>query len=50
MDGFVIGPKENKLGIRGSDTHSLMLLMLKYLKKIGWRRWFWIFICNENIV
>ncbi len=23
MNGFVIGPKENKLGIRGSDTHSL---------------------------
>ena len=22
--GFVVGPKENKLGIRGSDTHSLM--------------------------
>src|SRR5690606_34153899 len=24
MVGFEIGPKENKLGIRGSDTHSLM--------------------------
>ena len=24
MEGFVVGPKENKLGIRGSDTHSLM--------------------------
>src|SRR5690606_4096305 len=23
MEGFTIGPKENKLGIRGSDTHSL---------------------------
>ncbi|MBD0852180.1 acyl-CoA dehydrogenase family protein [Maribacter arenosus] len=23
MEGFQIGPKENKLGIRGSDTHSL---------------------------
>jgi alkylation response protein AidB-like acyl-CoA dehydrogenase len=23
MEGFVVGPKENKLGIRGSDTHSL---------------------------
>ncbi|MBT8298483.1 MAG: acyl-CoA dehydrogenase family protein [Maribacter sp.] len=23
MSGFEIGPKENKLGIRGSDTHSL---------------------------
>jgi len=24
MAGFTIGPKENKMGIRGSDTHSLM--------------------------
>jgi alkylation response protein AidB-like acyl-CoA dehydrogenase len=24
MEGFVVGKKENKLGIRGSDTHSLM--------------------------
>lgn len=24
MEGFVIGKKEDKLGIRGSDTHSLM--------------------------
>ena len=24
MEGFSIGPKEDKLGIRGSDTHSLM--------------------------
>ncbi len=24
MDGFVVGKKEDKLGIRGSDTHSLM--------------------------
>jgi alkylation response protein AidB-like acyl-CoA dehydrogenase len=23
MQGFAIGPKENKMGIRGSDTHSL---------------------------
>ncbi len=23
MDGFEVGPKEDKLGIRGSDTHSL---------------------------
>lgn len=23
MDGFELGPKENKMGIRGSDTHSL---------------------------
>ncbi len=24
MDGFVVGKKEEKMGIRGSDTHSLM--------------------------
>lgn len=24
MEGFSVGPKEDKLGIRGSDTHSLM--------------------------
>ena len=24
MKGFEVGPKENKLGIRGSDTHSLL--------------------------
>ena len=24
MDGFIVGAKENKLGIRGSDTHTLM--------------------------
>src|SRR5690606_41227111 len=23
MEGFTIGPKENKMGIRGSDTHSI---------------------------
>jgi len=27
--GFVVGPKENKLGIRGSDTHSLMFSDVK---------------------
>jgi len=25
VEGFSVGPKENKLGIRGSDTHSLQL-------------------------
>lgn len=30
--GFVIGPKENKLGIRGSDTHSLMFTDVKVPK------------------
>lgn len=29
MDGFVIGKKEDKLGIRGSDTHSLMFTDVK---------------------
>lgn len=33
MDGFVIGPKENKLGIRGSDTHSLMFNDVKVPKE-----------------
>ena len=33
MDGFVVGPKENKLGIRGSDTHSLMFTDVKVPKK-----------------
>ena len=32
MPGFEIGPKENKLGIRGSDTHSLMFTDVKIPK------------------
>jgi alkylation response protein AidB-like acyl-CoA dehydrogenase len=32
MDGFVVGNKENKLGIRGSDTHSLMFTDVKVPK------------------
>ncbi|HXH99682.1 MAG TPA: acyl-CoA dehydrogenase family protein [Sphingobacteriaceae bacterium] len=28
-DGFTVGAKENKLGIRGSDTHSLMFTDVK---------------------
>ncbi|MDF0718273.1 acyl-CoA dehydrogenase [Muricauda sp. 334s03] len=32
-DGFDIGPKENKLGIRGSDTHSLMFNDVKVSKE-----------------
>lgn len=31
--GFVVGPKENKLGIRGSDTHSLMFTDVKVPKE-----------------
>ena len=29
MDGFVVGKKEDKLGIRGSDTHSLLFTDVK---------------------
>lgn len=32
-DGFVIGAKENKLGIRGSDTHTLMFTDVKVPKE-----------------
>src|ERR1043165_2818695 len=31
--GFTVGPKENKLGIRGSDTHSLMFTDVKIPKE-----------------
>ncbi|MEM8509285.1 MAG: acyl-CoA dehydrogenase [Bacteroidota bacterium] len=33
MEGFEIGPKENKLGIRGSDTHSLIFNDVKVPKE-----------------
>ena len=33
MEGFVVGLKENKLGIRGSDTHSLMFTDVKVPKQ-----------------
>ncbi|MCU0355309.1 MAG: acyl-CoA dehydrogenase [Cytophagales bacterium] len=33
MPGFEIGKKENKLGIRGSDTHSLMFTDVKVPKE-----------------
>lgn len=32
LDGFVVGKKEDKLGIRGSDTHSLMFTDVKVPK------------------
>lgn len=32
MKGFVVGPKENKMGIRASDTHSLMFTDVKVPK------------------
>ncbi|HCN82937.1 MAG TPA: acyl-CoA dehydrogenase [Sphingobacteriaceae bacterium] len=33
MEGFTVGRKENKLGIRASDTHSLMFTDVKVPKK-----------------
>jgi len=33
LPGFTVGPKENKLGIRGSDTHSLMFDNVKVPKE-----------------
>ncbi len=33
LSGFTVGPKENKLGIRGSDTHSLMFTDVKVPKE-----------------
>ncbi len=33
MPGFEVGPKENKLGIRGSDTHSLLFNDVKIPKE-----------------
>jgi len=33
MPGFTVGPKENKMGIRGSDTHSLMFTDVKVPKE-----------------
>ncbi len=33
MDGFVVGKKEDKLGIRGSDTHSLSFTDVKVPKE-----------------
>ncbi len=33
MPGFVVGKKEDKLGIRGSDTHSLMFTDVKVPKE-----------------
>lgn len=32
-EGFQVGPKENKLGIRGSDTHTLMFTDVKVPKE-----------------
>ncbi|MCB0460130.1 MAG: acyl-CoA dehydrogenase [Flavobacteriaceae bacterium] len=33
MKGFEVGPKENKMGIRGSDTHSLLFTDVKVPKE-----------------
>ena len=32
-DGFVVGKKEDKMGIRGSDTHSLMFTDVRVPKE-----------------
>ncbi len=32
-EGFVVGPKEHKMGIRGSDTHSLLFTDVKVPKE-----------------
>lgn len=33
MDGFIVGAKEDKMGIRGSDTHTLMFTDVKVPKE-----------------
>jgi len=33
MDGFVVGAKENKMGMRASDTHSLLFTDVKVRKE-----------------
>lgn len=33
MDGFIVGAKEDKMGIRGSDTHTLMFQDVKVPKE-----------------
>ena len=33
MEGFIVGAKENKMGIRGSDTHSLLFTDVKVPKE-----------------
>jgi alkylation response protein AidB-like acyl-CoA dehydrogenase len=33
MEGFIVGAKENKLGIRGSDTHTLLFNDVKVPKE-----------------
>lgn len=33
MEGFIVGAKENKLGIRGSDTHTLLFTDVKVPKE-----------------
>jgi alkylation response protein AidB-like acyl-CoA dehydrogenase len=33
MDGFIVGAKENKMGIRGSDTHTLLFDDVKVPKE-----------------
>ena len=51
MEGFIVGKKEDKLGIRGSDTHSLMFTDVKVPKenRVGGGR-LWIQIRHENFI
>jgi alkylation response protein AidB-like acyl-CoA dehydrogenase len=45
LAGFDIGVKEKKMGIRGSDTHSLMFSDVKVPKENRIGRWFWFQFC-----
>ena len=41
--GVTVGPKENKLGIRSSDTTSIMFSDVKVpKKKSNWGKWLWL--------
>ena len=49
MDGFVVGPKENKLGIRGL-IHSIMFTDVKFLKIIEQEKMDLDLNLNENTI
>ena len=36
MEGFIVGAKENKMGMRASDTHSLMFTDVKFFCQTIW--------------
>lgn len=48
MEGFIVGPKENKLGIRSSDTNTLLFNDVKVPKANRIERMVWIQICHEH--